>query len=97
MNMRMGIPTDLERGTLFREHIKRCDSMNIKEIVMKLSPEETLRLTRIHVDEDREEAMLFLKECLNLNWTRQPGTTERLSLRLRISLPRKMILQRNSQ
>ena len=38
--------------------------MAIKEVVIKLSPEEALRLTRILVDEDREEAMLFLKECL---------------------------------
>jgi hypothetical protein len=38
--------------------------MKIREIVVQLSPEETLRLTRILVDEDREEAMLFLKECL---------------------------------
>lgn len=38
--------------------------MKIKEIFVKLLPEETLRLTRILVDEDREEAMLFLKECL---------------------------------
>jgi hypothetical protein len=38
--------------------------MAIKDIVIKLSPEETLRLTRILLDEDREEGMLFLKECL---------------------------------
>ncbi len=38
--------------------------MAIKEIVFKLSSEETLRLTRIIIDEDREDAMLFLKECL---------------------------------
>jgi len=38
--------------------------MKIKEIIVKLLPEETLRLTRILIDEDREEAMLFLKECL---------------------------------
>lgn len=38
--------------------------MNIKSVVLKLSPEETLRLTRILLDEDREEALLFLKECL---------------------------------
>lgn len=38
--------------------------MTIKEVVIKLSPEEALRLTRILVDEDREEAMLFVKECL---------------------------------
>jgi hypothetical protein len=38
--------------------------MNIKEVVLNLDPEETLRLTRILVDEDKEEALLFLKECL---------------------------------
>jgi len=38
--------------------------MTIKSIVLNLSPEETLRLTRILMDEDREEALLFLKECL---------------------------------
>lgn len=38
--------------------------MGIKEIVIKLSPEEVLRLTRILIDEDREDAMLFLKQCL---------------------------------
>ena len=39
--------------------------MAIKDVFIKLSPEEALRLTRILVDEDREGAMLFLKECLN--------------------------------
>jgi len=43
---------------------KEVNNMAIKEIIIKLSPEETLRLTRVLVDEDREEAMLFLKECL---------------------------------
>lgn len=38
--------------------------VGIKEIVMKLSPEEVLRLTRILIDEDREDGMLFLKQCL---------------------------------
>lgn len=38
--------------------------MKIKEIVVQFSPEETLRLTRILIDEDCAEAMLFLKECL---------------------------------
>jgi hypothetical protein len=38
--------------------------MKIKAIVVQLTPEETLRLTRILIDEDREEAILFLKECL---------------------------------
>jgi hypothetical protein len=38
--------------------------MMIKSIILNLSPEETLRLTRILMDEDKEEAILFLKECL---------------------------------
>ena len=38
--------------------------MKIKSVVLNLSPEETLRLTRILLDEDKEEALLFLKECL---------------------------------
>jgi len=38
--------------------------MTINSIVLKLSPEETLRLIRILLDEDREEALLFLKECI---------------------------------
>jgi hypothetical protein len=38
--------------------------MTIKEIVIKLSTEDVLRLTRVLLDEDRDEAMLFLKECL---------------------------------
>lgn len=38
--------------------------MTVKEIVIKLSAEEVLRLMRVFIDEDREEAMLFLKQCL---------------------------------
>ena len=38
--------------------------MNIKNIVLNLSPKETLRLTRIFLDEEKEEALAFLKECL---------------------------------
>jgi hypothetical protein len=38
--------------------------MKIKSIILNLSPEETLRLTRILMDEDKDEAFLFLKECL---------------------------------
>ena len=38
--------------------------MTINSIALKLSPEETLRLMRILLDEDREEALLFLKECI---------------------------------
>jgi len=33
-------------------------------IVLKLTPEDVLKLTRIFLDEDKEEALLFLKQCL---------------------------------
>ena len=33
-------------------------------IIIKLTPEDVLRLTRILLDEDKEEALLFLKQCL---------------------------------
>jgi hypothetical protein len=36
--------------------------MAIRDVVIKLSPEEALRLTRVLLVEDREEALLFLKE-----------------------------------
>jgi hypothetical protein len=38
--------------------------MKIKNVVLNLCPEETLRLTRILIDEDKEEALAFLKECI---------------------------------
>ena len=38
--------------------------MTIKSVVLNLKPEEALRLTRILLDEDREEALAFLKQCL---------------------------------
>ena len=38
--------------------------MIIKRVVVNFSPEETLRLTRILLDEDKDEALAFLKECL---------------------------------
>jgi len=38
--------------------------MKIKNVVLNLSPEETMRLTRILLDEDKDEALVFLKECL---------------------------------
>jgi uncharacterized membrane protein YfcA len=33
----------------------------IKKVILHLNPEETLRLTRILLDEDKEEALFFLK------------------------------------
>ena len=38
--------------------------MTIKPIVFKLTSEEALRLTRILLDEGKEESLLFLKECV---------------------------------
>ena len=38
--------------------------MTIKSVILKLNPEETLRLMRILLDEEKDEALLFLKECL---------------------------------
>lgn len=38
--------------------------MTNESIILKLTPEDALRLTRILLDEDKEEALLFLKECL---------------------------------
>ena len=40
------------------------EEMNIKDVVVNLSPQDTLRLTRILLDEDKDEALAFLKECL---------------------------------
>lgn len=42
----------------------RGEEMKIKNVILNLSPEETLKLTRILLDDDKEEALLFLKECL---------------------------------
>jgi hypothetical protein len=38
--------------------------MSHDSIVLKLTPEDALRLTRILLDEDKDEALLFLKQCL---------------------------------
>lgn len=38
--------------------------MSTNWIFLNLSSEETLRLTRILIDEDKEEAFVFLKEVL---------------------------------
>jgi hypothetical protein len=38
--------------------------MDIKHVVLNLNPEQTLRLTRIFFDENREEALAFFKESL---------------------------------
>jgi len=38
--------------------------MTIKSLILKLNPEEISRLMRILLDEEEDEALLFLKECL---------------------------------
>jgi hypothetical protein len=38
--------------------------MTTTSLILKLNPEEISRLTRILLDEDKDEALLFLKECL---------------------------------
>jgi len=38
--------------------------MTTNPVILKLTPQETLRLTRILLDEDKNEAFLFLRECL---------------------------------
>jgi len=38
--------------------------MTVDTIILKLTSEDVLRLTRILLDEDKEEALLFLKQCL---------------------------------
>ena len=38
--------------------------MTVDSVTLKLSSEDVLRLTRILIDEDKEEAFLFLKQCL---------------------------------
>ena len=38
--------------------------MTNEPIILKLTSEDALRLTRILLDEDKEEALLFLKQCL---------------------------------
>ncbi len=38
--------------------------MTINSVILKLTSEEVLRLKRILLDEDKEEALSFLKECV---------------------------------
>lgn len=38
--------------------------MTIRSVVLNLSPEDALRLARILLDDDKEEALIFLKERL---------------------------------
>ncbi len=38
--------------------------MTMNPVIIKLTPEEVLRLERILLDGDKQEALLFLKQCL---------------------------------
>ncbi len=38
--------------------------MTINPVILKLTSEEALRLKRILLDDDKQEALLFLKQCL---------------------------------
>ncbi len=38
--------------------------MTNKSLILKLNSEEISRLARILLDEEKEDALLFLKECL---------------------------------
>ncbi len=38
--------------------------MHTETFVLRLTPEDTLRLMRILIHEDKEEALSFLKQCL---------------------------------
>jgi hypothetical protein len=38
--------------------------MNIKHVALNITPQDTLRLTRILFDEDKDKALAFLKEYL---------------------------------
>lgn len=49
---------------MIREWLKEEKEMNIKHVVLSFSPQDTLRLTRILLDEDKNEALSFLKESL---------------------------------
>ena len=38
--------------------------MTINPVILKLTSEEVLRLKRILLDDDKQEALLFLKQCI---------------------------------
>jgi hypothetical protein len=45
-------------------HLGEEEEMSNDSILLKLTPEDALRLTRILLDDDKEEALLFLRQCL---------------------------------
>jgi hypothetical protein len=40
------------------------EGMNLKRIILSLNSEEVIRLTKILLDEEKEDAFLFIKEVL---------------------------------
>jgi hypothetical protein len=42
----------------------RGERMNLKRIVLSLNSDEVIRLTKILLDEDKEDALTFIKEIL---------------------------------
>jgi hypothetical protein len=42
----------------------RGETMKIKSVALNLSPDEAFRLISILADEDKEGALLFLRQCL---------------------------------
>jgi len=38
--------------------------MMAKKVILSLNPEDTSRVIRITIDNDKEEALRFLKECI---------------------------------
>jgi hypothetical protein len=53
---------------MIKKRLEGGKKMTIKKVVLRLDPEETLRLTTILLDEDKDEALSFLKECLKPQW-----------------------------
>jgi hypothetical protein len=44
--------------------VEEEDGMSPESIILKLTAEDAMKLTRILLDEDKDEALLFLKKCL---------------------------------
>ena len=56
-----------QRGRLSRPVSPICKSsrgLKMKKVVISLSQEEVIRLTRIILDDDKEESFIFLKESI---------------------------------
>jgi hypothetical protein len=44
--------------------VRRGDGMNLKRIILSLNSDEVSRLTKILLDEEKEDALLFLREVI---------------------------------